>query len=854
MTRYALRSMASHKLRTVLTAIAIVLGTAMMAGTFVITDQIQNAFSDIFGTSFAGTDVYLSPRPAFGNGNGQAEIGPLPASLIARVRRIPGVAKADGQIQALGSLVVHDKYLTSQGGAPNLVVSTLPKPFNQNTLVAGHYPEGPGQVALIQQLADDHHLHVGQRVQLTTLSGVQPVTIVGVFHFGNVASIGGATVVATTFADAQHWYQRVGKTSTISVDGVPGESPAQLKRRIIAALPHSVKVQTGAEAAKEQTDQVSNAINSFFKPALLAFAGAAVLVGAFVIFNTFSITVAQRMREFAMLRTIGAMRRQVLLTVLGEALTVGVIASVLGILGGVGFAKLLGSLFGLVGFGLPLAGIKLHLWPGIVVPLAVGVLVTLAASYAPARRATRVPPIAALREGAELPRGRFARFTPYVAGFLLVVGILAVFLGVTGNGPTTQRLFTIAIGAIVSFIGLAMVSRYLIRPLARGIGWPLGLGGGASGRLARENTTRNPGRTAVTAAALMIGIGLVVFFSVLINGFKQSFLGSIDKSVTSNLIIQSHSQGAPVPAPAVAAASGVPGVDSAIGIAFTQVKIGNGGTDVANGVAPKALSRLYRIQWQRGGSDALLGKLGAGTNALVEEQFAKSHHLSPGSTFHVTSVDGRHVALHEIGQYKDPVLFGGFMVSLRTYSQLSTDTNPQVLLVRYASGANADATTRAVKAALKPYPDVNVQTNSEFKASFSKSINQLLYLLYVLLAMSVIISLFGIVNTLALSVFERTREIGMLRAIGTTRLQLRETILYESVITAVIGGLLGIVIGIVLAWVVALGFRSSGIVFAIPYGQVVLSLVVAAIAGVVAAAFPARRAARLNVLEALQYE
>jgi putative ABC transport system permease protein len=398
-----------------------------------------------------------------------------------------------------------------------------------------------------------------------------------------------------------------------------------------------------------------------------------------------------------------------------------------------------------------------------------------------------------------------------------------------------------------------MVSKYLIRPLAGLIGWPIGVISRASGRIARENTTRNTGRTAVTAAALMIGIGLVVFFSVLINGFKQSFLGSIDKSVTSALIIQNHSQGAAVPATAVTTTSAVPGVASATGIAFTNVRINQGGTDVANGVDPLALPDLYKFQWQRGGSDALLPKL-TGTNTLVEEQFAKSHHLTPGSTFQVTSVDGRRLTLHEIGQYKDPVLFGGFMVSLPTYAKVSTDSNPQVVLVRYAPGANADATTRDVKRVLKPYPDVNVQTNAEFKASFSKQINQLLYLLYVLLAMSVVISLFGIVNTLALSVFERTREIGMLRAIGSTRLQLRETILYESVITAVIGGLLGIVIGVVLAWVVALGFRSSGIVFAIPYGQVVLSLVVAVIAGIVAAAFPARRAARLNVLEALLYE
>jgi putative ABC transport system permease protein len=853
MTRFTIRGLLSHKLRSALTALAIVLGTAMIAGTFVLTHQITSAFSDIFGTAFAGTDVQLSQRPAFGNGSGdQAQVGPLPASLIDKVRAVPGVQQALGQIQAQGSLIVDGKYLGSVGGAPNLVISALPKPFDQNTFVAGHPPEGHGQVALIEKLASDHDLHVGQQVQLTTLRGAQPVTIVGIFKFGNVSSLGGTTVVATTFADAQQWYGRVGKASTISVQAEPGVSPGELKKRIVAVVPHSVKVQTGAEAAKEQTDQVAGAINSFFTPVLLAFAGAAVFVGAFLIFNTFSITVAQRMREFALLRTIGATRRQILRSVLGEALLVALVASAIGIAAGVGYAKLLEALFDAVGFGLPLAPVSVTA-TAIEAPLATGVVVTLAAALVPALRSTRVAPVAALREGAVLPPSRFARFVPYVAGVLLLGGIGLVLQGVTGSGSTSTRLFAIGIGAILAFLGLAMVSKYLIRPLVRLLGWPVEQLSRASGRLARENASRNPGRTAVTAAALMIGIGLVVFVAVFINGFKEAFLGSLDKSATGDLILQNRGQGQPIPGPATSAVAQTPGVVSASGLQFTQVKIGHGGTDEVNGIDPSTIQTVYKFQWQKGGSDALLEQL-TGNGALVEEQFAKSHHLSPGSTFRVTSVDGRTLPLKVVGQYKDPVLFSGFMVSAGTYGLLSPDREPQLLLVRFADGVDHDTVERAVKAAVKPYPDVKVQTNAEYKQSVSDQVNQFLALLYILLAMTVVISLVGIVNTLALSVFERTREIGMLRAIGTTRMQLRETILYESVITAVIGGILGIAIGIVLARVVAIGFESQGIVFAVPFGQVIVSLVVAALAGIIAAAFPARRAARLNVLEALQYE
>ena len=411
MRRLALKSLLGHKLRAALTSIAIVLGVAMMSGTFVLTDQITNAFSSIFQSALKGTDVILSHRQAFTpDQGGGGDTGPLPASLIGRVRAVPGVANAEGQIQALGAIVVNGKVVTPNS-APTLVLSTLPKPYNTNTLTAGHFPQGHGQIAVDTSVANDQHLHVGQRLGLTTDQGVKQVTLVGTFDFADSASLGGATLVSTTFSDAQRWYNRVGKTSVIVATADQGLSSVELKHRIIQAVPGFVKVQTGSESADQQSKDISNSIESFLTPLLLAFAIAAVFVGAFIIFNTFSITVAQRMREFAMVRTIGASRRQVLRTVLLEAFVIAVISCIVGLVGGIVVAKLFNQLFKALGADLPLAGIAIRTRT-IVIPVVVGMAVTLLAALIPAFRATRVPPVAALREGATLPPSRMAKVVP----------------------------------------------------------------------------------------------------------------------------------------------------------------------------------------------------------------------------------------------------------------------------------------------------------------------------------------------------------------------------------------------------------------------------------------------------------
>jgi ABC-type antimicrobial peptide transport system permease subunit len=673
-----------------------------------------------------------------------------------------------------------------------------------------------------------------------------------------------------------------------------------------------------------------------------------VFAGAFIIINTFAITVAQRTREFAMLRTIGASRRQVLRSVLLEALMIGLLASLAGILVGVGFAKLLDTAFDAIGFGLPTAPIHLGALT-ILLPLGVGTAVAILAAIGPAFRATRVPPIAALREGAELPPSALARHATLISSVLLLLGLGGIVDGVfekghviqsvSGLGSTASVLISLAGGAILCFLAVAILSSHIVKPLSRAIGAPLALlirggdwvgsrvqrvpfvghgwylvrrtvsyllalllflllGAAVAGifsliakplgllaglvalclavffvariwlrtetewppeqpstltsQLARENTARNPGRTAVTSSSLMIGVALVVFVAVFVNGFKDSFLGALDHSITSDLIIQSESF-SPIPKEAVPALQSVPQVQTATGIQFTDAQINHGGTDIVNGIDPGDFDQLYTFTWQKGGSDALLRNF-QGDKALIEEQFAKSHHLNIGDHFMITSIEGNKLHLTVAGQYKDPVLMTGISIPSDTFDTWTTNNDPGVILAKFNPGVSLAAGKAAAAQALKQYPVAKVRTNAEYKQSTENQVNGFLYFLYLLLAMIGIISLVGIINTLALSVFERTREIGMLRAVGTTRRQLRRMVRYESVITSVIGGLLGVGVGLVFGWILTKGLSDQGIVFSVPVTFIIVVMIVAALAGVVAAIMPARRAARLDVLEALQYE
>jgi putative ABC transport system permease protein len=849
--RLVLRGLMARKLRTVLTSIAIVLGVAMVAGTFILTDQINSAFDDIFETGNSKIDVVVSRATEFDSF--EDALPPLPESTVQEVARVDGVEHAEGQVQASGQLVVDGEIVESEGGAPAIVVSNVDPSINPNVPLEGRLPEAPGEVAVIKDTADKEDLTVGQPgIELATKAGTQPVELVGVFRYGDVESIGGATVVLTTFADAQRWFDREGETSLVFASAQDGVSPAELRDRVQRALPDTAEVETAEENAQSQSEDIAGEITGFLNPALLTFAGVALFVGAFIIFNTFSITVAQRVREFGMTRTLGATRGQVLRNVIGEALVVGVLASIIGLLVGIGIARGIQALFDAIGFGLPAASIEIRPRT-IIVALLVGIVVTLLASIIPALRATRVPPIAAVQEGAALPPGRFSHLVPYLGIVLVVLGVLVFVYALFSDLGATEALVLLAVGAVLVFLGVAMLARFIVRPLARVIGAPIEAAAGTTGHLARANATRNPTRTAATAAALMIGVGLVTFMAVFAAGLKESFTGAIDRTLQGDLILQTDNFDT-FPAAVEPAVREVPGVEATEFLRFPEIRADPGGTQFLNTIEPASAPRVFDFDWKGDASDALFAQLGT-DGALVETNLAKSSGLRTGDSFTVTTNRGNEARFTVLGEYRDPVLFTGITVSNAAADLLDIPPDPSVGVVAFDPAADPEQVQQAVTERVESqFPVVNVDSNAEFKEDFESQIDQLLALLYALLGIALIISLFGIVNALVLSIYERTREIGMLRAIGTTRGQMRSIVRYESIITAVIGGVLGIVIGVFFAWILTRGLEDQGIEFSLPIVSLVIFLVLAVVAGVLAAVLPARRAARLKPLEALHHE
>jgi putative ABC transport system permease protein len=849
----ALKGLLRRKARAVLTAIAIVLGVAMVSGTYILTDTIKSAFSTVFTSVYKNTDAVITGRSAIGGeGNEERQVPPsFPASLLAQVRGRPGVAQASGGISDRAQLVGRNGKVISHGGAPALSFSYEPgaERFNPLSLASGNWPSDSQQVAIDASTASKEGFKIGQRIGIVARGPEQQFTISGIVKFGGVSSLGGATMSVFTLPTAEQIFNKRGRFDSIQVAAKPGVTPQQLVAEIKPLLPSSAQVRTGQAQAEKQTTNTNGFLN-IFKDFLLAFGGVALFVGSFVIANTLSITIAQRTRELATLRTLGASRRQVLRSVLLEAFAIGLLASVVGLFVGLGLAKGLNSLLVSFGIDLPQAS-TVFATRTVIVSLLVGVVITMLAALRPALRSTRVPPIAAVREGAVLPPGRFARFGVYGA-LATVAGALALMIvGALVSLSTGTRLLAIGLGAVLLFVGVSMLAPRLVPPLVRVLGWPAQRFGAAAGSLARANSSRNPARTASTASALMIGLALVTFVGVLAAGLRTRFERSVNEIFVANYALTASNNFSPISIASAQALGTVPGVEVVTGVRAGTGRAFGSRLNVT-GVSPD-VNKVIHTKWLAGGSraPALLGEDGA----IVTKNYAKENHLQLGSRLSLEVPNGQRAGLVVRGIYEPPqggaTQFGDLAIATTRFDQLYS--NPQnVYTFIDTRGGVTPANTRVLQTALAGFPDAKLQTKSEFKKNQLQGLNLLLNLLYVLLSLSIVVSLFGIVNTLVLTVFERTRELGMLRAVGMTRRQVRRMIRDESVITALLGAALGIPLGIVLALLVGVAIKYAA--FTVPIGTLVVFVIAAVLAGIIAAIFPARRAARLNVLEALQYE
>ena len=849
MTGLALKSLWARKVRALSTTFAVVIGVAFVAGSYVLTDTIFAAFDEIFSESLKGTSVVVSAKNPVEQENG--EVPTIPASLLPRVQRTAGVRLASGAIFTPGGFFDSEGNAIGTKFAPKFISSNLPDGLESLTYVEGHAPRGPTETSIDKAAAESSHLKLGERLKIVGQGSARSFRLVGFTQLGS-ASFGGASIAKVTLPVAQQLTHKRARFDQISVAARDGVSPTALKRRIERVMPPSARVETAKENADRGSEEIRDNLG-FLQTVLLVFGFVALFVGAFLIFNTFSITVAQRVAEFGLLRTLGASRRQILASVVIEAVVIGLLGAVVGIGGGYVMATLLNALFKAIGIDLPTTGLVMETRT-IVISLLIGVVVTLVSSMVPALRSTRVPPIAALQDFSP-PVSRRRRLVYAVLSILLgLAGLAMLLIGLFGNASAGAAAGLMGAGAVAVVLGVSLFSPRLVPPLATIAGWPLERLRRLTGRLARENTQRNPSRTAVTAAALMIGLALVTFVTVFAAGLKSSVGSVIDENFEGGLVIQNSDGFSPIPAGAAATASKVPGVAQVATVRSTEAKLLGSGAKARVSAPTPDVGEAVEVEWKKGGP-ATLRNLGDG-EAILSDSFASDHNLELGDSFRLLSQTGVRPAFRVAGEFSSKLgVFGSVLITQKVMARAFKQTEDTIDFVKTAPGADAAKVQALLTAgAERAFPTAEVLNQQELKESRQKQVDELVNLFYALLAMAIVISLFGIANTLALSIHERTRELGMLRAIGMSRRQVRTMIRYEAVITALIGAILGMVLGVIFAALISQPLKDEGFTLSYPVGSLVLLLILAGLAGVLAAIPPARRASRLDVLESLHYE
>ena len=849
MLKVTLRGLMAHKVRLIATALSVLLGVAFMSGTQVLTSSISASFDKVFSDVYASIDVVVrsSNKVETPFGSQRTRIS---ESVLPTVTGVPGVEAAEGQV--VGQIKVLDKDnkpLVAAQGPPNFGLNWLTSSsLNGWKVVDGVAPTQSSDILLDAKTAKDGRYAVGDTVNVSVTKGVQSFTLVGIAKFGKLDTWGGAQAALFTTSTIQALVGEPGMYDWISIAGKDGESQQQLANTVSKAIPPGTEAITGKEFTAESQDAFQKIIG-IFSTFLLVFALIALFVGSFIIYNTFSIIVAQRTKELALLRALGASRGQILRSIILEAFFVGLTASIIGVGCGVLLAIGLNKLMQTIGFSGPDTPIVIP--PvAVVVSLLVGTLITLVSAVFPARRAATVPPIAAMRDVAVDRTGTSKRRV--VTGLvLLAVGAFMLWYGLNGNSDSGLQI--IGGGAFFVFISLTVIGPVIATPFASVLGWPLQKASRITGRLARENAMRNPRRTSTTASALMIGIGLVGFIAVTAQSIKASTVDAINQSVTGQYVVTTEGFGSTaLPQSLADDLTAVPGVQVASGISGTFGDV-MGRSKVLLAVDPASITQVIKFTDVQGSFSSLgIGQIAA------SEQLVKDKHLSLGQIIDATFLKGGPTTLVLSSIYKTefPTQGSGWIISTDQFNTVvppAQQTYSAIYVkLKDTSTTGVNAALPGLKAVTDTVPGAKLQNLTEYKKAQTDQVNQFLKIVYVLLALALIIAIVGVVNTLLLSVYERTRELGLLRAVGMSRRQVRSTIRLESVIISLMGTLIGLVIGIVFGWALVTALADQGITsFAIPWTQLVIIVIIAILAGVGAALYPARRAARLDVLRAI---
>lgn len=869
MFRITLNSLWSHKRRLISTCLAVLLGVAFMSGTLVLTSTINNVFDDLFASTNKGTDAIVR-GPVLFKADDQGKVrDKIPQSTVDKVRAVSGVSGAAPRLQtADATLLDHRGDPMGGQGPPTFVGSwTADAKLNDYRVAEGRGPRRPGEAVVNKAAAKQGGFRVGRTITIVTAKGKQRLRLVGLTRFGSADSAGGVISVSTTLPQAQAITGEKGRVDEVDVRGDGTQTPDQLVSRLRQAkvVPRA-NVLTGQAASAEIANEIKSAFG-FFSKILLVFAFIALFVGAFIISNTFGILVAQRTRELALLRAIGSSRRQVLGSVLLEAVLIGVISAVLGFAAGVGLAVGALAVLKAVGVDLPSSGIAIAPISA-VIAIVVGVLLTTAAAVIPAIRATRVAPIAALRDVAIDTSGR-SRLRAALGVVLAIAGAVLV-APAFGTDPSTDHLPAVGGGMGLLVLAVLALGPIIAKPLAGAVGSPLPLVKGVTGRLARQNAMRSPRRTASTAAALIIGVTLIGFITIFASSAQTSISSAIGGGFKGDYIVQPANQRSNTGAsPRLAQdLSRVRGIDTVSAASFLSVQLGlpsgDKPTGFVAGIDPGSYQRIFDVKMAEG----RLTDLHKG-GIIVDRQIAQKYHLAVGAKIKVTSVSGRKGTYRIAAIGNDAVLLRSYTLAKADADALSPAPSDFLIGIKLDRNTSVDEIRSELRSRVRTYPTMKLQDRDQFTGSIVGQIKALLNVIYGLLAISIIIALIGIANTLSLSVHERTRELGLMRATGMSRSQLRSSVRWEAAIVALMGTVIGIAMGLGLSWILVKALVREGItefsvpvfglsvwhvgpvpVVAIPTGMVGVAFF-GLVLGIVASLLPALRAAKLNVLDAI---